>query len=81
MLLNMPSTMAPRQAAKIRTLLTVAMQHTSNTINNTWQQRQQLSNLLLQADLLQVLLPRHLLAKHLHHHPQVQLREPVDTVL
>ena len=80
MLLNMPSTMALRRAAKIRTLLTVAMQHTSNTINNTWQLRQLLSN-LLQADLLQVLLPRHLLAKHLLHHPQVQLREPVDIVL
>jgi hypothetical protein len=79
MLLNMPSTMALRQAAKTRTQLMVAMQHTSNTINNIWQQ--QLSNLLPQAELLQVLLPRHLLAKHLHHHPQVQLRGLADTVL
>ena len=81
MLLNMPSTMALQQAAKIRTQLMVAMQHTSNTINNIWQRQQQLSNLLPQADLLQVLLPRHLLTKHLHHHPQVQLRELADTVL
>ena len=71
MLLNMPSTMAPRQAAKIRTLLTVAMQHTSNITSSTWlRQQQQLNNLPHQA-LPRALLLLHLRVKHLRRRLQV----------
>jgi hypothetical protein len=83
-LLNTPNIILLPQGAKIRMQLMVAMRHTSNTINNTWLQplQQQLSNLLHQAALLQVLLPRRLLAKRLRHlHRQVQLRELADTML
>jgi hypothetical protein len=77
MLLNTPNTMA----VKTHTQLMVATQHTSNTTNNTWQQRLHKLNNLHRAARLQDLLRLHLLAKHLLHHLLVLLQALADTML